>query len=212
MSRSWKVLAAATLVAVAGCAGSLTTGSARTTGSAGTTVVGGSVVGCSVVGGSVVGGSDFVLTSPTMVDGGTLPVQYTCDGDSSSPPLAWRGAPAGTVGYAVAMHHVPGPGDTHWYWVLYDIAPTVDHLDAAAVPSGVKVGTNSVNANTEYAPPCSKGPGAKVYTFTVYALSAVPDLPDPTLVTRDVMLAAIRGTVLAAAHIDVTYDRTGLTS
>ena len=153
----------------------------------------------------------FTLTSPVMSDGGELPVDFTCDGSSISPPLEWSGAPAGTVGYAVAMHHVPGPGDTHWYWVLYDIPAEVTHIDAGVTPVA-KVGTNSVNGRSEYTPPCSKGPGEKVYTITVYALSAPPDLPDPSVVTRDVLLAAIDGSVLASADIDVTYDRTGLTS
>jgi len=153
----------------------------------------------------------FTLSSPAMTDGGELSVDFTCDGSSLSPPLDWSGAPTGTVGYAVAMHHVPGPGDTHWYWVLYDIPEAVTHIDAGVTPVA-KVGTNSVNGRSEYTPPCSKGPGAKLYTITVYALSALPDLPDPSVVTRDVLLAAIDGEVLASAEMDVTYDRTGLTS
>jgi phosphatidylethanolamine-binding protein (PEBP) family uncharacterized protein len=148
----------------------------------------------------------FVLKSSAMASG-VMPADFTCDGASTSPPLAWSGAPAGTVGYAVVMHHVPGPGDTHWYWVLYDIPATVDHIDADATPPAAKVGTNSVNRNLAYAPPCSKGPGAKVYTLTVYALSGQPKLADPSAVSRDVLLASLNGLVLAEAHIDVTYTR-----
>ena len=155
--------------------------------------------------------SSFTLTSPAMQQDGELPVEYTCDGESATPPLAWSGAPEGTVGYAVAMHHVPGPGDTHWYWVVYDLDASVQQLDAGAAPAG-SLGTNSVNDRNEYAPPCSKGPGVKVYTFTVYALSAQPTLPAGTAVSRDVLLAAIEGSVLATATLDVTYDRTGSTS
>ena len=42
------------------------------------------------------------------------------------------------------------------------------------------VGSNSVNDRTEYAPPHSKGPGAKTYILTVYALSAPPQLTAAT--------------------------------
>jgi phosphatidylethanolamine-binding protein (PEBP) family uncharacterized protein len=165
-----------------------------------------------VVGDAVVStGGGFTVTSSGMANGGSLPVEYTCDGTSLSPPVAWSGAPAATVSYAVVMHHEPGSGDAHWYWVLYDIAPTVDHIDAGAAPVA-KVGTNSVNGRSEYAPPCSKGPGKKLYTITVYALSKRTALADPSAVSRDVLLAAVDGTVLAEAHIDFTYDRTGLTS
>ena len=148
----------------------------------------------------------FTLTSPVMTQGGTLPVEFTCDGAAETPPLAWSGAPAGTLGYAVVMHTQPQDGDAHWYWVLFDMAPTVDHLDLNATPPA-KVGTNSVNGRIGYTPPCSKGPGAKVYTFTVYALSGRPDLPDPSAVSRPVLLVALNGLILAEAHLEVTYTR-----
>lgn len=154
--------------------------------------------------------SSLTLTSSAFLDGGTLPVEYTCDGASASPPLAWSGAPTGTVGYAVIMHHVPGDGITHWYWVLYDMASTVDHLAADATPLA-SIGTNSVNRDLAYAPPCSKGPGPKSYIFTVYALGAQPVIAAGTAVSRDVLLAAIAGHVLAEKSLTATYDRTGVT-
>ena len=152
--------------------------------------------------------TSFTLTSPVITADGSLPVEFTCDGAAETPPLAWSGAPKGTASYAVVMHHVAGPGDVHWYWVLYDISPSIDRLDAATPPPAV-IGTNSVNDRTEYAPPCSKGPGKKVYTFTVYALSARPNLPDQARVSRPVLLEALAGLILGEATLDVTYERTG---
>jgi len=148
----------------------------------------------------------MVLASPVMVAGGVLPVEFTCDGASHSPPLAWTGVPAGTESLALVMHHVPAPGDSHWYWVLYEIAPAVTHLDANATPPAV-VGTNGVDDRTAYTPPCSQGPGPKTYTFTLYALSAAPTLPDPSMVSRQVLLDAIDHLVIATATLDVTYAR-----
>ena len=86
------------------------------------------------------------------------------------------------------MHHVPGPGDTHWYWVVYDIPANVTSLEKNSAGVGT-LGNNSVNERTEYAPPCSKGPGEKIYTYTVYALSAEPQISvSASDVTRDVLL------------------------
>lgn len=141
-----------------------------------------------------------------MTNGGVLPATFTCDGASTSPPLAWSGAPAGTVGYAVVMHHVPGTGDTHWYWVLYDLPATIDHIDAGRTPTA-KVGTNSVNNQLAYAPPCSKGPGEKTYTLTAYALSGQPKLANPSAASRETLLTTLDGLILAQAHLDVTYTR-----
>lgn len=141
-----------------------------------------------------------------MDEGGALPVEYTCDGDSATPPLEWSGAPDGTAGYAVVMHHVPGPGDTHWYWVLWNVPADATAIESNADGVG-DLGTNSVNGLNEYAPPCSQGPGEKDYVFSVYALSEQPDLPDPTTVTRQVLLDSIEGQVLDSAELNVTYSR-----
>jgi phosphatidylethanolamine-binding protein (PEBP) family uncharacterized protein len=65
-----------------------------------------------------------------------------------------------------------------------------------------------VNDKTTYSPPCSKGPGPKTYTYTVYALSAQPQLTVPaSQVKRDVLLAAMQNITLATAELHVTYAR-----
>jgi len=151
--------------------------------------------------------STFVLSSPVVAEGGALPQVYTCDGESATLPLEWSGAPDGTQSYTVVMHHVPGPGDTHWYWVLYDIPADVQAPSQSVNGVGAR-GNNSVNGRAEYAPPCSKGPGIKVYTYTVYALSSSPQLNvAPSQVSREVLLAAIQDTTLASATLNVTYTR-----
>jgi hypothetical protein len=63
---------------------------------------------------------NFTLTSSTMSDEHLLSETNTCDGESISPPLSWKNAPAGTTDYAVIMHHEVAVNDNHWYWVMYD--------------------------------------------------------------------------------------------
>ena len=103
--------------------------------------------------------SGFILTSPAAEDGGQLPVEYTGDGESATPPLEWSGAPAGTKSFALIMHHI-APDKTKWYWIIYNIPAKVKSL-----PKNVKgvgtLGSNSVNGRVGYAPPHSKGPGPK---------------------------------------------------
>jgi Raf kinase inhibitor-like YbhB/YbcL family protein len=147
------------------------------------------------------------LTSPAVTEGGALAVEYTCDGASSTLPLAWSGAPAGTQSYAVIMHHVASPTYIHWYWVIYNIPAEVTSLPKNMTGIGT-LGTNSVNNQQAYSPPCSKGPGAKTYTFTVYALSAQPQLSAAAnKVNRAVLLDAIARITLASAELNVTYSR-----
>ncbi|NJD59316.1 MAG: hypothetical protein C3F13_14290 [Anaerolineales bacterium] len=151
--------------------------------------------------------SSFVLSSPVVDEGGELPVDYTCDGAGVTVPLSWTGAPAGTQSLALLMDHIASPTDIHWYWILLDIPANITSLSKDTTGIGV-LGTNSNNDQTEYSPPCSKGPGSKTYTFTVYALSFEPQLSIPaSQVDRDTFLDAIQGITLASAQLNVTYAR-----
>lgn len=148
----------------------------------------------------------FMLRSPEVTDGGALPAEFTGDGAAATLPLEWSGAPADTRSYALIMHH-EAPDQTKWYWILYNIP-----AETRSLPKNVRgvgtLGSNSVNRRTEYAPPQSKGPGAKNYLYTVYALSAPPPISVPTSeVNREVLLAAMKDKILATAELSVTYTR-----
>ena len=150
--------------------------------------------------------SGFVLRSSEVAEGGMLPEEFTGDGSSATLPLQWSGAPLGTQSFSLIMHH-EAPDGLKWYWVLYNIP-----ADVTSLPKNVKgigtLGNNSVNRNLGYAPPHSKGPGPKKYTLTVYALSAVPKITVPAdQVSRDVLLAAMKDSLLATADLNVIYSR-----
>ena len=151
----------------------------------------------------------FLLRSPMVQDGGALPVEFTGDGEAATPPLEWSGAPAGTTSYALIMHHIDPKGVTKWYWVLYNIPANVKCLSKNVQGIGT-LGNNSINDRTEYAPPHSKGPGTKTYILTIYALLAPPHITvQPSEVSRDVLLAAMKDKILASAELSVTYTRSG---
>ncbi len=151
--------------------------------------------------------ASFTLTSPHVVGGGLLPMEYTCDGASSTLALAWSGGPAATKSYAVTMHHIASPMDIHWYWEVYDIPASVTSLPKNMTGIGV-LGNNSVNGKLAYTPPCSKGPGPKEYIYTVYALSAEPRFTVPAAqVDRATLLDAIKDITLGSAELHVIYSR-----
>ncbi len=150
----------------------------------------------------------FILRSPVVKEGGELPKEFTGDGAGVTPPLEWTGAPAGTKSFALIMSHVPGPGDMKWYWTLYDIPATTSSLAKAATGVG-KVGTG-FKGQVGYEPPHSKGPGKKIYTLTLYALSDSPKLSaPPAQVNRENLLAAIKDITLGSTDLNVTYTRSG---
>ncbi|MFZ4723620.1 MAG: YHYH protein, partial [Phycisphaerales bacterium] len=137
---------------------------------------------------------------------GLLDPKYTCDGDSVSPPFEWSDLPKGTRSLALVVHHIAPGNDTHVYAVNWGIPAT-----SKSIAAGQRVGswgTNTVNGRAEYAPPCSKGPGTKLYVATLYALGAEPKLASGSKVTRADLLEAIQGNTLGSASIDLKYART----
>ena len=151
--------------------------------------------------------STFTATSTAFINNGTLPKLYTCDSTGVSPKLSWTGIPTGTKFFAVVMHHIPPTPPNHVYMLLYNIPVTTTSIPDAVMGVGI-FGQNTVNPSLAYTPPCSQGPGAKLYTITVYALSAAPVFTvAATGVTRDLFLAAVANITLATSIINVTYTR-----
>ncbi len=161
----------------------------------------------------------FTIASPAVGAAGKLPAEFTCDGASLAPPLTWTNVPEGTKSFAITMHHIPGPPrpgdrpgeDKHVYLVVYNLPASAHAVDKGDSKSGTR-GVNTVNRRAEYAPPCSKGPGLKTYTLTVYALSCEPVLAPAKEIgaagpTMEALLAAFKDKVLATATLDVKYER-----
>ena len=80
-------------------------------------------------------------------------------------------------------------------------------LRSPAVQGFGELGGNSVNPSIGYTPPCSKGPGDKTYTYTLYSLSKSANLgaASSASVTRDALLSAIKPITLGKAVLNVTY-------
>ena len=150
----------------------------------------------------------FTLSSPVVEDLKDLPTEFTGDGAGISPPLEWTGAPASTRSYALIMDHVAPGGDKKWYWTVWDIPAGVTILPKDSRSVG-KTGTGFKGA-VGYEPPHSKGPGAKTYVLTLYALSSPLNLTQPPVeVDREVLRNAMQGNVLASSSLRVVHTSNG---
>ncbi|WP_461784886.1 YHYH protein [Prosthecobacter sp.] len=147
----------------------------------------------------------FMLNSPVVEDLQTLPTEFTGDGDGISPPLQWNGAPAGTKGYALIMDHVTPDGDRKWYWTIYDIPASALSLPKNVTDIG-KLGTG-FKGEIGYEPPNSKGPGAKTYVITMYALSEPLKLAGTP--GREELMEEMKGKVLASSSLRVVHSSGG---
>ena len=151
--------------------------------------------------------NSFPFSSSGVGANGLLDAKFTCDGESLSPPFQWSDLPAGTKSLALTMHHIPRPGaEEHVYIVTWNIPATTKSIDAGQKNMGTW-GVNTVNGRAQYAPPCSKGPGEKIYVVTLYALSGEPKLPTSGKVTRSDLLTSIKEITLGSSAIDLRYAR-----
>ncbi|MFZ9935480.1 MAG: YHYH protein [Luteolibacter sp.] len=150
----------------------------------------------------------FSLSSPDIPDPARYPIEFTGDGAGASPSLAWNGAPAGTAGFALIMDHLTPDDTIKTNWVLWDIPANTTGLPKATKGTG-RAGAGS-RGSLGYDPPRSQGAGEKTYVITLYALSSAAAPSEPAeKVTREALMASMKGKILGSASLPVTYARDG---
>lgn len=145
----------------------------------------------------------FTVSSSVIGADGMLPAEFTCDGQSASPPIQWKDAPAGIKSFALSLWHT-APDQEKSYWLVYNIPADIDHLDKNDKKTGT-VGLND-KKRAAYDPMCSKGPGIKEYHVTVYALSTELKLPRGSD-NRAALLKAVKDVALAESTLNFKYER-----
>ena len=161
---------------------------------------------------AVVVSKSLVLSSPDFKDGGTLPIDFTCDGKGISPSFSWSNVPTKTQSLVLIMDTVPGPlhpGEVdvgkHAYLTVFNIPTTVASIPAGATNIGT-LGQNFQGKALGYTPPCSQGPGSKKYSIYLYALTSKLTI-SPQEATEINLVNAMSGKVISSAQLDVFYAR-----
>ena len=156
----------------------------------------------------------LTLSSSAFTPNGSIPSQYTCEGNDHSPALAWSGAPAGTRSFALIVDDPDAPDPAHpkmtWvHWVLYNLPASASGLPEGVAPEKLPPPTGQgVNdwKRTGYGGPCPPI-GRHRYFFKLYALDAMlSDLATPTKADVE---RAMQGHVLAQAELVGTYEKAG---
>ena len=176
----------------------------------------------------------FALTSPALVEQGTMPDKYTlAKGENTSPPLEWSGAPEGTQSFVLTCvdpdvpwgnFGLPGPGtlygDLFIHWMAYDLPATVASLPAGASGSlsgGAKELDNTAADFGSESPfyqyrkgyiGCAPPPGDRAhrYIFTLYALNT-GSLGVAESGRYNDLEEALKGKVIAATSLMVYFGQ-----
>lgn len=145
----------------------------------------------------------IIISSSIFSEGGDIPLEYTCDGDDLSPPLAWSGVPVEAQSLVLIVDDPDAPIGTFVHWVLYDLPS-----DTKSLPEGVEgVGTEGLNdfRDLGYKGPCPpKGPAHR-YFFKIYALDEPINLKPGA--TKSEVEEAMQGHILAEGQLIGKYRR-----
>jgi Raf kinase inhibitor-like YbhB/YbcL family protein len=149
------------------------------------------------------------LESPAFAAGATIPTEYTCSGADKSPPLLWKGVPAGTATLALIVDDPDAPAGTWVHWVLYDLPASQSELAqgiarSATLESGARQGINSFG-KVGYNGPCPPPGSPHHYHFRLYALDGKLDLP--ARATAADLEAAAGSHTAARAELVGTFGR-----
>jgi Raf kinase inhibitor-like YbhB/YbcL family protein len=152
------------------------------------------------------------ITSASFERNARIPRKFTCEGDDTSPALAWSGAPEGTKSLALVVDDPDAPDPkapkmTWVHWVLFDMPPDAKGLDEGAgkggsLPAGTKIGNNDWKRR-DYGGPCPPK-GRHRYFFKLYALDVMLGLEAPTKAELE---KAMSGHVLARGELIGTYQK-----
>ncbi len=169
----------------------------------------------------------FNVTSTSLKVTGFLLPDFTCEGaefgegkvSDTSPHIGWEEVPSDTQSIAVVAEDLDLAGAVASHWIVWGLPPDTRELPAGAsgsgdLPTGSVEGVNTYG-RSGYKGPCpptkvkytsgciNTGYVSNPYRWSVYAVGKEISL-DPGA-TRDDMLRAIDGNVVASGSLDVKY-------
>lgn len=156
----------------------------------------------------------FTVTSAAFADGETIPAKYCLEGVSGgqnvSIPLAWTGAPDGTLSFVVSMIDIHPVANDWVHWIVIDLPATTTGLpegaSGSAIPDAADELVNSFGEDRYGGPAPSPGSGEHEYVVTVYALD-VATVTMPEQPSAADIASAVEGHVLASASLTGVFGR-----
>ncbi|HSD90978.1 MAG TPA: YbhB/YbcL family Raf kinase inhibitor-like protein [Kofleriaceae bacterium] len=151
----------------------------------------------------------FTLTSPTITEGGTIPLTHVCagkGGQNESPQLVFTNVPSGTQSFAVVLTDMT---NSLVHCAIYDVPGTLTGLpanvDKIYAPTAVPGAHQTLSYQSTvrgYNGPCP--PSTHTYQFKVYALGTAT-LPSATMSTTKEQVVSTAATNLGTATLTATF-------
>ncbi|MEP6968191.1 MAG: YbhB/YbcL family Raf kinase inhibitor-like protein [Pseudomonadota bacterium] len=156
----------------------------------------------------------IVVESAAFVEDGVMPALFTADGEGVSPPLAWRGVPAGAAALILVVEDADSPTPAPFVHALaYGFSPEDQALAAGALDGAPgdaarpAMGKNTYGKARYLPPDPPTGHGPHRYAFQLYALDREPGLPAGA--GKHAVVEALKGHVVARGRLVGIYERPG---
>jgi phosphatidylethanolamine-binding protein (PEBP) family uncharacterized protein len=141
----------------------------------------------------------FVVSSASVGEDGVLSDEYSCDGEGTSPALAWSDVPSTARSLAVVVSALGADGEVV-LWTAWDIDPGASSLRPGILPTDHPPlqGVTS-NGRVGWQPPCDLPPGAPL-RIELAALDEV--LLPPPIAPAAALRARMGSHLVGLARID----------
>jgi Raf kinase inhibitor-like YbhB/YbcL family protein len=143
----------------------------------------------------------IVVRSPAFGANGTIPMQFSAEGDNVPPPLVWERVPQGTKSIAIICEDPDAPTRVFTHWIVVGIPATETRFDPATPPPGTEFGKNDHGSLGWYGP--NPPNGRHRYFFKVFALDV--ELSEEGM-TKQELYAAMTDHILARGELIGTYE------
>ncbi|MBI2659494.1 YbhB/YbcL family Raf kinase inhibitor-like protein [Candidatus Woesearchaeota archaeon] len=144
------------------------------------------------------------LTSPAFHHNGSIPSEYTCDGNDLSPELIISDVSPNAKSLVLISDDPDAPVGTWDHWIVFNIPPSTTSIPKCTEPKGT-AGKNSWG-RTGYGGPCPPS-GTHRYFFKLYALDTMLNLPEGS--NKKDIESTMQGHIVAQVQLMGTYRRSG---
>ncbi len=140
------------------------------------------------------------ISSPSFKEGQPIPMEYTCDGRNTNPPLNVDAVPKEARSLVIIMEDPDARYNPFIHWLAWNI-PVTHHIH-----EGFNHGTNGTNdfGRTRYEGPCPPQ-GTHKYFIKVYALNDILNLPPGS--NKKQLEKSISNKIIAFGELTGTYKR-----
>lgn len=143
------------------------------------------------------------ITSTVFENNEIIPVNYTCDGENINPPLVILDVPQNAKSLSLIMEDPDAPDEPFTHWLMWNIDPITEDIEAGETPEGAVEGLNS-SGEKGYIGPCPPT-NSHHYIFKLFALDTTIDLPFQS--DKENLLEKMEGHIIDQSELTGFYSR-----